>query len=417
MGLFRSRPPGSVRHTRRWATIVTEMAPTRPFDPPVYLDYAASTPLHPAVLQEMLPYLSDVYGNASSQHSHGRAARAAVDLARDRVAALLHTQAARICFTSGGTESDNLALLGTVPGFPADRRAVVVSALEHHAVLRTAERLRTLGLEVRVIPATADGGVDLQRAQDLIDPSVAFVSLMYANNETGALLPVKRVAAMARGAGALMHTDAVQAGGIARLAPESLGVDLLSLSAHKMYGPKGVGVLWVRRGLKLAPLISGGAQERERRAGTENVPAIVGMGCAAELALQERPAWLSATIASRDAFLEGLGGLDGVCVQASGISRLPGILSLTIAGVSAELLVMRLDGMGISVSTGAACASGSAEPSHVLRAMGLSGEQVRSTIRVSFGRTSDPAACRAAGETVAWAVQEMRALAEANALG
>lgn len=377
-------------------------------EPSVYLDYAASAPLDSRALQEMLPYLTSEHGNASSLHACGRRARAAIDLARDRVAALMHCEPGEICFTSGGTEADNLAVLGAALRAPEMRRSIVISSIEHHAVLNPARRLAQLGYSVSEIPVSRDGALDLRVAQSLINDRVALVSVMTANNETGQLLPVRKIARMARAAGALMHTDAVQAAALRRLDPDDDGLDLVSISAHKMCGPKGAGALRARRGVRLEPILYGGAHERERRAGTENVAAIAGFGKAAEMALTGRSEHVSAVEAAREAFVEGLGDLSGLTLNAGSQPRLPSILNYAIAGVDAELLLIRLDAMGIAISSGAACASGSREPSHVLVAMGLSGQELASSVRVSFGWASDPDSCREAGRVLAETVREMR---------
>lgn len=378
--------------------------------PPVYLDYAATTPLHPRVLEEMLPYLTSEHGNPSSPHAFGRRTRAALDLARDRAARLLHADIAEVCFTSGGTEADNLALFGSALNAPSSRRRVVISSIEHHAVLNAAARLGEMGFDVVQIPATPSGGLDLDAADELITAETALVSVMYANNESGALLPVRTLARLAHTQGALMHTDAVQAGGLAILDPEDLGVDLLSISAHKFYGPKGAGALWVRRGVKLKPLLFGGAQERERRAGTENVAALVGFGRAADIALQERKQWLRAVEAARAGFLDTLPGDNSIRLHASGEPCLPSIINFEVAGVNAELLAMRLDTLGLAISTGAACAAGSLEPSHVLLAMGLPEAEVKSSVRVSFGKDSSAETSREAARLLLNVAEEMRSL-------
>jgi len=377
------------------------------FDPPVYLDYAASTPLDSRVLEEMLPWLASEFGNASSTHSFGRKARAALDLARDRVAALLHGQPAEICFTSGGTEADNLAVIGAALAAPPERRRVVISAVEHHAVLHAAESLTRSGYEVCRIPVNSSGHLLLEQAARLIDRSTALVSVMLVNNETGVVMPVAKVARLARRAGALMHTDAVQAAGLLRLDPHELGVDLLSISAHKIYGPKGAGALWVRKGVKLAPVIHGGAQERERRGGTENVAAIAGLGRAAQIALEERQQIVDAVQAARDAFLEGFGPLRDFPLHGAAARRVCSILNIHFPGLESELFLMRLDTMGIAASSGSACASGSQEPSHVLKAMGFPDSEVKCSVRFSFGGTLDPRTALRAGCAVREAAGEM----------
>ncbi len=354
-----------------------------------------------------MPWLAAEFGNASSTHSFGRRARAAVDLARDRTAALLHAKPAEICFTSGGTEADNLAVIGGALAAPADRRRVVISAVEHHAVLHAAESLRRFGFEVCRIPVNSSGRLLLEQAARLIDRSTALVGVMLVNNETGVVMPVAKVARLARRAGALMHTDAVQAAGLLRLDPDDLGVDLLSISAHKIYGPKGAGALWVRKGVTLVPVIHGGAQERERRGGTENVAAIAGLGKAAQIALEERHEIVEAVEAARDAFVEGLGSSREFPLHGAAARRVASILNIHFPGLESELFLMRLDAEGIAASSGSACASGSQEPSHVLQAMGCPESEVKCSVRFSFGRTLQPDTARRAGAAVRQAALDM----------
>ncbi len=354
-----------------------------------------------------MPWLAAEFGNASSTHGFGRRARAAVDLARDRTAALLHAKPAEICFTSGGTEADNMAVIGGALAAPADRRRVVISAVEHHAVLHAAESLRRFGFEVCRIPVNSSGRLLLEQAARLIDRSTALVSVMLVNNETGVVMPVAKVARLARRAGALMHTDAVQAAGLLRLDPDDLGVDLLSISAHKIYGPKGAGALWVRKGVTLVPVIHGGAQERERRGGTENVAAIAGLGKAAQIALEERHEIVEAVEAARDAFVEGLGSSREFPLHGAAARRVASILNIHFPGLESELFLMRLDAEGIAASSGSACASGSQEPSHVLQAMGCPESEVKCSVRFSFGRTLQPDTARRAGAAVRQAALDM----------
>lgn len=374
----------------------------------LYLDYAASTPLHPEALQEMLSLLSGTGGNPSSTHSFGRRARGCIDLARDRVAALLEAESSEITFTSGGTESDNLAIFGAALNAPPDRRRVVVSASEHHAILNPAHRLAEMGFDVQFIPILPSGEIDLDAASQLIDETTALVSVMLVNNETGVIQPVKKIVRLAERVGALVHTDAIQAALFNFCKPKDLGVSLLSISAHKFYGPVGAGALWVRRGVKLKPVLYGGAQERQRRAGTENLPALAGMGKAAELTLQHREDWLRAATSSAEAFSKTAGSSDYCIQNAAQARRIPTILNYHLPGVDAELLTMRMDNLGVAISTGSACASGSLEPSHVLLAMGMSEAEARSCIRVSFGRESSPDTSAQAAELILTEAGRMR---------
>lgn len=374
----------------------------------LYLDYAASTPMHPEALQEMLPLLGGAGGNPSSTHSFGRRARGYVDLARDRLAALLEAESSEITFTSGGTEADNLAIFGAVLNAPDSRRRVVVSAIEHHAVLNPAHRLSEMGFDVQFIPILPSGEIDLDAAAALIDDNTALVSVMLVNNETGVIQPVKKIVRLAERVGALVHTDAIQAALCNFCKPKDLGVSLLSISAHKFYGPPGAGALWVRRGVKLKPVLYGGAQERERRAGTENLPCLAGMGKAAELALEHREAWQQAAASAAGAFSQVMDAAPLPVLNSRQARRVPNILNYRLPDVDAELLVMRMDSLGMAISTGSACASGSLEPSHVLQAMGMAESEARMCIRVSFGRDSQPEQCRNAAELILTEAGRMR---------
>jgi len=367
-----------------------------------YLDANATTPLDPRVREAMLPWLD--CGNASSPHAEGRAARAALDQARDRVAALVGAQPREVIFTSGATEANALALLGSLRASGA--RAALCSAVEHPSVLRTLEALRP-GVELTTAPVDARGVV----APDTPLPNgVGLVSLMLANNETGAVMPVANVAARARAAGAVVHCDAVQACGKQRVSMPELGVDLLTLSAHKMHGPKGAGALCVRRGTALAPLYHGGEHERGLRPGTENVAAIVGLGAAAELAAAELDARRARWTRLRTLFLGPFAARFPDVRVNSTDAGVPNTISLTFPDVEGEAVLLGLDLEGVAVATGSACSSGAAEPSHVLQAMGLSRADAERSIRVSFhaGTTeSDVALCLNALERV---VKGLRAL-------
>jgi cysteine desulfurase len=363
----------------------------------IYLDHNATTPLDPRVLEAMRPWLEGAFGNASSLHWYGQRARAAVEEARGQVAALIGATAPEVVFTGSGTEADNLALRGAVAAAPPPRRKVLVSAVEHHAVLNTAKGLSREGTAVTVVPVDSDGRVDLDHLRACLDETTALVSLMRANNETGVLQPVAEAAALARAAGALVHCDAVQAAGKVALDVGELGCHLLSLSAHKIYGPQGVGALYVRRGTPMQSVVRGGSQERNRRAGTENVAGIVGFGRAAEIACAE----LAQEQARLGALRERLQGLllaiPGARVNGAE-PRVPNTTNVSFEGADAFAMLMALDLAGIAVSTGAACAAGAPEPSHVLLAMGLPEVLVQSSLRFSLGRsTTEDAVDRAAG--------------------
>jgi cysteine desulfurase len=358
----------------------------------LYLDHNATTPLAEPVLAAMTEALRDGFGNASSVHYFGQRAKAALDAARAEVAALIGAEPAEVVFTSGGTEADNLALRGIADlAEPAGRRHLVVSAIEHEAVLQTSRALHKRGWDVSYVRCGTSGVIEVADVAAAIRDDTALVCVMHANNETGTIQPIAEIAAAARSRGVPVHTDAVQAVGKIPVAVRQLGVDLLALTAHKMQGPKGAGALFVRRGTKLAPLLTGGRQERNRRGGTENVPAIVGFGVAARLA-RERMASEGVRLAGLRDRLEGqvLAQVPGAAVNGARDHRVPNTTNVSFDGVEAEALLIALDLEGIAVSTGAACSSGTLEPSHVLRAMGLPAARVESAIRVSLGaRTTD----------------------------
>jgi cysteine desulfurase len=355
------------------------------------MDANATTPLLPEVVEAMRPFWLETFGNASSIHQQGQHARAAVDHARDTVARLLNCRAAEVVFTSGGTESDNLALFGILA--PGDH--LITSSIEHHAVFHAAEALAERGIEVTFLPCTVQGLIDPTALQAALRPNTRLVSIMLANNETGAIQPIRELADAAHVAGALFHTDAVQAAGKLPLDVKALGCDLLSLSGHKMYAPQGTGALYVKRGVRLQPMLFGGLHERGRRPGTENVAGIVGLGKAAELAR----AWLAgeASSASGASSPEALARLrdrleHGILAEVeeagvnSAAARVANTSNLYFDHIEAEALVIALDLKGLAVSGGSACQSGATEPSHVLTAMGLSEARARASIRLSLSR-------------------------------
>jgi cysteine desulfurase len=373
----------------------------------LYLDNNATTPVDPRVLEAMLPYLRDSFGNPSSLHWYGQRARAAVDEARTRVAALVGAEPAEIVFTASGSESDNMALRGAVARAGGARRRLVTTSVEHHAVLHSARALAEEGVPVAVARVDGDGRLELDDLRAKLDDATLLVSVMLANNETGVLQPVAEAARLARERGALVHCDAVQAAGKTGLDVRALDVDLLTLSAHKLYGPKGVGCLYVRRGTKLAPLVRGGAQERNRRAGTENVAGIVGFGAAAELARSRLAEEAARVAALRDRLESQLLAVAGALRNGSE-PRLANTANISFAGVDAEALVIALDLEGVAVSTGAACAAGGTEPSHVLKAMGFPPERVQSSLRLSLGRGTTEAEADRAAFIIAAAVERQR---------
>jgi cysteine desulfurase len=354
----------------------------------VYLDYNSTTPLHPEALEAMLPYLKESYGNPSSAHWLGRKARARVEEARESVAALLGAAPQEIIFCSGGTESDNLAIKGAAWNHPPDGGwGVVTSAIEHSAVLKTVYHLSRNGYRSHVAMADGLGMVDVEDVADGMDDKTALVSVMHSNNETGVIQPINEIAEIARSRGILCHTDAVQSAGKVRLDVRELGVDLLSISAHKLYGPKGVGALYVRRGVALHPLITGGGHERGARAGTENVSGIIGFGKACEIAAQKMDEDTKRITALRDDLQKLiLERIPSAIINGHPEKRLPNTLNVCLLPGEAEALMIRCDLAGVAVSAGSACASGSIEPSHVLMAMGIPVKEALGSIRLSLGR-------------------------------
>jgi cysteine desulfurase len=355
-------------------------------EPLIYFDHNATTPLHPAVWEAMYPFLTEAFGNPSSLHADGLRARDAVEEARERVARLLGASADEIVFTSGGTEADNLAILGSVLARRLQGGHIVTSQIEHPAVLGSCHALETQGCRVTRLPVGSAGTIDPDDLAAALSDDTLLVTLMHANNEIGTIQPVRACAALARARGILVHTDAVQSVGKVATPVDELGVDLLSLSGHKIHGPKGVGALYVRRGTGLDPLVTGGPQERGLRGGTEPVAAIVGLGVAAQLAAASLSAEMSRVAALRDHLEQGvLASIPEVLVNGRPAPRLPTTTNLSFKGVDGQSLVVALDLKGVATSTGSACSSGSLEPSPVLVAMGLPSEWVRGAVRFSLG--------------------------------
>ncbi|HEV7164243.1 MAG TPA: cysteine desulfurase family protein [Gammaproteobacteria bacterium] len=350
----------------------------------IYLDHNATAPLDVRVLETVHPWLTGVHGNPASVHRYGRAAHAALETARAQVAALVNAQPAQVVFTGGGTEADNLALKGLCSGAPTGR--LLVGAMEHSAVLGPAAALAKLGWQVEYIPADGEGCYDLEALQKMSKQGQArLLSVMLANNETGAIQDVQTMATLAHEAGTILHCDAVQAAGKLPVDFAALGADLMTLSAHKLNGPRGVGALIMNRRVSLTPLVDGGGQEQGLRGGTENLAGIVGFGRAAELAKAELHERISHARAQRDRLETGLRDLPGLKIFAAGAERLPNTVQFGIPGLDGEWLVMELDKRGIAVSSGSACHSASGEPSHVLMAMGLDTATAKGALRVSFG--------------------------------
>ncbi len=355
----------------------------------VYLDYAATTPTHPDVLTSMLPFFSESFGNASSIYSYGQEARAAVTAARASVAGLIGAQEDEIVFTSGGTEADNAALKGVAFAQEQGRNHIITTAIEHHAVLETCRFLEKRGTTVTTLPVDRQGMVDPDDVRKAITANTVLISVMHANNEVGTIQPISEIGRIAKEAGAYLHTDAVQTAGHIPVDVNQLGVDLLSMSAHKLYGPKGVGALYVRKGTKLSPLIHGGEQERKHRAGTENVSGIVGFGKAADLARIEAVGEAEKLTRLRNTLIAGL--LERVSdshLNGHPSNRLPNNIHLSFDFVEGESMLLHLDMEGICASTGSACSSGSLEPSHVLLALGLSHQLAHGSLRFSLGKWS-----------------------------
>ena len=377
----------------------------------IYLDHNATTPILPEVLAAMMPFLAEEYGNASSIHTFGQNARGAVEQARSSVAALIGARASEITFNSGGTESNNQAILGVVEAASGGSRHVITSAIEHVAVLDTCKALAKQGVEITFLPVDREGLVNPEDVRRAIRPETVLITVMLANNETGTVEPIEEIGTIAAEKGIVLHADAVQAAGKIPIDVERLGVHLLSISAHKFHGPKGVGALYVRKGTPLQPLIYGGHSERDRRPGTENVAGIAGMGKAAEIArltLNEEASRLGAL---RDRFERSL--LDRVAhswANGAHAPRTPNTTNITFPFIEGEAMVIALDLKGIACSTGAACSSGAVEPSHVLTALGLPPEDARATLRLSLGRQTTEEEIGYALETIPTVIERLRRL-------
>jgi cysteine desulfurase len=377
----------------------------------IYLDNNASTPVLPEVLEAMRPYFGERFGNASSIHHHGQETRAAVEHARNSVASLLGCRVQEIVFTSGGTEGDNLA----ISGLTGEGDHVITSSIEHHAVLHACRHLEEIGCEVTWLPVDSRSLVDPDDVRRALRPNTKLISIMTANNETGVLQPVEEIGKIAAQADVYFHTDAVQAAGKVPIDVKTIGCDALSISGHKMHAPQGVGALYVRRGTRLQPLFYGGRHERSRRAGTENVPGIVALGKAAELAMQgfER-ADDEKMSALRDRLQQGiLAQVEEAAVNGEGAPRVPNTSNIYFDHIEGEAMVISLDLKGLAVSTGAACSSGAIEPSHVLTAMGLRADRARASIRFSLGKQNSDEDIDFALALVPEAVARLRELSPA----
>lgn len=384
----------------------------------IYLDYNATTPVDPAVLDAMLPYLRADFANASSIHSPGQRARVAIDEARESVAALIGAKPAEIVFTSGGTEADNLAICGLIsaarPPSNGRRKHVITTSIEHHAVLQACQALEKQSVDVTYLPAggaAGEGVLDAKAVREAMRSETALITVMHANNELGTIQPIEEIGRVARDAGVPFHCDAVQSAGKLPLDVNAIGADVLSISAHKFYGPKGVGALYVRSGSRIEPMFRGGQHERGLRPGTENVAGIVGMGKAAELARAHMAEDAARMRELRDRFESALcEKIPGGRVNGRAAPRVANTTNMTFAGASGESLVIGLDLKGIACSTGAACSSGAIEPSHVLLAIGLNEEAARSSVRFSIGRMTTAAEIDRAIAIIPAVVERLRAL-------
>ena len=383
----------------------------------VYFDYNATTPLSPDATEAVVRATREIFGNASSVHHFGQQAKAVMDDARSAVAALIHADPSEIVFTSGGTESDNLAIRGAADALePSGRKHLIASAIEHEAVLNTLKALTRRGWRATLLPVDATGVLAPERLREAITDDTAIVSVMHANNEIGTIQPIAALAAIAHEHGALMHTDAVQSAGKIPVDVRALGLDLLSLSAHKFNGPKGAGAIWIKRGTRLQPILTGGQPERNRRAGTENVPAIAGLGAAAQLAAGKLTAEAARVSALRDRLEDGiLRAVTGTVVNGTRDARVPNTTNISFERIEAESLLIALDLEGIAVSTGSACSSGTLEPSHVLRAMGLPTHRTQNSLRFSLGMFSTEAEVDRVVEVLPRLVEKLRGLTRRTA--
>lgn len=352
-----------------------------------YLDYAATTPARPEVVEAMRPYFTEAFGNPSTIYSYGQEAKGAVEAARAKVARLLNAREEEIVFTSGGTEADNFALTGVAYAGEGKKDHIITSVIEHHAVLETTKFLEKRGVKVTYLPVDKYGMVDPDDVRKALTARTALISVMHANNEVGTIEPVAEIGRIAAEAGVYFHTDAVQTAGHIGVDVEKLGVNLLSISGHKLYGPKGVGMLYIRKGTRIAPFMHGGEQEKRRRAGTENVPGIVGLGVAVELAQGELEEEAGRLTQLRDRLAQGLQErIEDIHFNGHPVKRLPNNVNICVAYVEGESMALNLDLEGICVSTGSACSSTSSEPSHVLSALGLPPEEAHGSLRFTLGK-------------------------------
>jgi cysteine desulfurase len=377
----------------------------------IYLDHAATTPTRPEVVEAMLPYFTDAFGNASSIYSYGREARGAVEEARTKVAEFIGARSEEIIFTSGGTEADNYALKGMAYANERKGNHIITTSIEHNAVLEVCRFLGSRGFKITYLPVDEYGLVDPDDVKRAITGKTILVSIMHANNEVGTIEPVEEIGKIAREAGVYFHTDAVQTVGHIPVNVDELKVDLLSISAHKFYGPKGVGALYVREGTNLVPFIHGGGQEKKHRAGTENVPAIVGLGKAVEFAGRERDKEAERQAYLRDKLIKGLlEKIDHIRLNGHSMKRLPNNVNVIVDFVEGESLLLSLDSEGICASTGSACGMASPEPSHVLLALGVPPEQAHGSLRFTLGRENTETDVERVLEVLPGIVARLRAM-------
>ena len=378
---------------------------------PIYMDYAATTPTDQRVVEAMMPYFGEIYGNPSSLHGFGQEARAAMEEARAKIAAFLGAKPAEIVFTSGGTESDNFAIKGVAWANRKKGDHVITSAIEHHAVLETCRFLEKEGFRVTYLPVDGDGLVDPADVVKAITDRTILISIMHANNEIGTIQPIAEIGRIAKEKGICFHTDAVQTFGHLPFTVDELNIDLLSASAHKLYGPKGMGLLYIRKGTRITPLVHGGDQESGRRASTQNVPGIVGFGKAVELASATIHEEVVRLTSLRDRFIQGIfERIDGIRLNGHPARRLPNNINLSVESIEGEGMILSLDMMGIACSTGSACSSSSLEPSHVLLAIGLPHELSHGSLRFSLGMYTKEGDIDAVLEALPQVVGRLRAM-------
>ncbi len=377
----------------------------------VYLDHSATTPVRPEVLAAMLPYFGDKFGNPSSIHSWGRQARTAVDSAREQVASIIGATASEIIFTSGGTESDNLAIRGVAKSMQTKGKHLITSQIEHHAVINTFESLAKDGYEVTYLPCDKYGLIDPDDVRKSITKDTILISIIHGHNEVGTIEPIEEIGRIAKEHGILFHSDAVQSLGKIPVKVDDMGVDLLTISSHKIYGPKGVGALYVRKGTRIRPQVTGGIHEKGLRAGTENVPGIVGFGAACALAEQEMPEESKRLQALRDMLINGiLSNIPDTVLNGHPEKRLPHNVNVSVKYVEGEAMLLNMDLLGIGASSGSACTSGSLEPSHVLLAMGIPHELAHGSLRMTLGKSNTEQDIEYVLESLPPIVEKLRAM-------